>query len=194
LDLKERLVLCNRFCFVISSNRYLFLGENCETHIIQYARTDELDVQKILGLWTEVLRDSFAGDSRTVMISCISPNSGSCEHTLNNLRHADRVKSFSKTNNSKKDMSSPATTLRESSTAPLILPLSSPLLSQYTSENNSFDLQSDCNRFGWHKQSDGESCQYFTMDHGPLCGRDDNLLHSAYAEYRLLSAMQKQGI
>ena len=39
---------------------------------------------------TEVLRDSFVGDSRTVMISCISPNSGSCEHTLNTLRYADR--------------------------------------------------------------------------------------------------------
>ncbi|KAK1353390.1 hypothetical protein POM88_052525 [Heracleum sosnowskyi] len=45
---------------------------------------------------TEVLRDSFVGDSRTVMISCISPNSGSCEHTLNTLRYADRVKSLSK--------------------------------------------------------------------------------------------------
>ena len=88
-------------------------------------------------------------------------------------------------------MSSPATTLRESSTAPLILPSSSPLLSQYTSENNSFDLQNDCNRFGWHKQSDRESYQYFTMDHGPLCGRDDNLLHSAYADYKLLHAMPK---
>ncbi|KAH7288800.1 hypothetical protein KP509_31G043800 [Ceratopteris richardii] len=39
---------------------------------------------------TEVLRDSFVGDSRTVMISCISPNTGSCEHTLNTLRYADR--------------------------------------------------------------------------------------------------------
>ncbi|KAF5932116.1 hypothetical protein HYC85_028287 [Camellia sinensis] len=39
---------------------------------------------------TEVLRDSFVGDSRTVMISCISPTSGSCEHTLNTLRYADR--------------------------------------------------------------------------------------------------------
>lgn len=39
---------------------------------------------------TEVLRDSFVGNSRTVMISCISPNEGSCEHTLNTLRYADR--------------------------------------------------------------------------------------------------------
>jgi kinesin family protein 2/24 len=39
---------------------------------------------------TEVLRDSFMGDSRTVMISCVSPNAGSCEHTLNTLRYADR--------------------------------------------------------------------------------------------------------
>ncbi|KAL9266538.1 Kinesin-like protein [Drosera capensis] len=52
---------------------------------------------------TEVLRDSFVGNSRTVMISCISPNAGSCEHTLNTLRYADRVKSLSKTGNVKKD-------------------------------------------------------------------------------------------
>jgi kinesin family protein 2/24 len=41
---------------------------------------------------TEVLRDSFGGDGRTVMIANISPASGSCEHTLNTLRYADRVK------------------------------------------------------------------------------------------------------
>ncbi|CAF2056213.1 unnamed protein product [Brassica napus] len=52
---------------------------------------------------TEVLRDSFVGNSRTVMISCISPNEGSCEHTLNTLRYADRVTSLSKSGNSKKD-------------------------------------------------------------------------------------------
>uniref|UniRef100_A0A1J3DWG5 Kinesin-like protein n=1 Tax=Noccaea caerulescens TaxID=107243 RepID=A0A1J3DWG5_NOCCA len=52
---------------------------------------------------TEVLRDSFVGNSRTVMISCISPNEGSCEHTLNTLRYADRVKSLSKSGNTKKD-------------------------------------------------------------------------------------------
>ncbi|GAB4851293.1 Kinesin-like protein KIN-13A [Ancistrocladus abbreviatus] len=52
---------------------------------------------------TEVLRDSFVGNSRTVMISCISPNAGSCEHTLNTLRYADRVKSLSKSGNMKKD-------------------------------------------------------------------------------------------
>ncbi|KAK9136890.1 hypothetical protein Sjap_007484 [Stephania japonica] len=52
---------------------------------------------------TEVLRDSFVGNSKTVMISCISPNAGSCEHTLNTLRYADRVKSLSKSGNAKKD-------------------------------------------------------------------------------------------
>ncbi|XP_057466217.1 kinesin-like protein KIN-13B [Actinidia eriantha] len=68
---------------------------------------------------TEVLRDSFVGDSRTVMISCISPNSGSCEHTLNTLRYADRVKSLSKGNNSKKDVLSSTLNLKESTTMPL---------------------------------------------------------------------------
>uniref|UniRef100_A0A7N1A0M0 Kinesin-like protein n=1 Tax=Kalanchoe fedtschenkoi TaxID=63787 RepID=A0A7N1A0M0_KALFE len=52
---------------------------------------------------TEVLRNSFVGNSRTVMISCISPNAGSCEHTLNTLRYADRVKCLSKSGHTKKD-------------------------------------------------------------------------------------------
>ncbi|KAF9622088.1 hypothetical protein IFM89_029372 [Coptis chinensis] len=69
---------------------------------------------------TEVLRDSFVGNSKTVMISCISPNAGSCEHTLNTLRYADRVKSLSKTGNSKKDqVPGPLPPiLRESASAP----------------------------------------------------------------------------
>ena len=41
----------------------------------------------------QVLRDSFVGaQARTVMIANVSPNSASCEHTLNTLRYADRVK------------------------------------------------------------------------------------------------------
>ncbi|CAH9122819.1 unnamed protein product [Cuscuta epithymum] len=69
---------------------------------------------------TEVLRDSFVGNSRTVMISCISPNAGSCEHTLNTLRYADRVKSLSKGgNNSKRDALSSSLNLRESTPLPL---------------------------------------------------------------------------
>lgn len=42
---------------------------------------------------TQVLRDSFIGEkSRTCMIAMISPNVASCEHSLNTLRYADRVK------------------------------------------------------------------------------------------------------
>ena len=42
---------------------------------------------------TQVLRDSFVGEeARTVMIANVSPNALSCEHTLNTLRYADRVK------------------------------------------------------------------------------------------------------
>lgn len=41
---------------------------------------------------TQVLRDSFTGNSRTCMIATISPNNNNSEHTLNTLRYANRVK------------------------------------------------------------------------------------------------------
>ena len=48
---------------------------------------------------TMVLKDSFTGFCRTLMIGNISPNSASCEDTLNTLRYADRVKELKKTHN-----------------------------------------------------------------------------------------------
>ena len=42
---------------------------------------------------TQVLKESFVGrNSRTVMVTCVAPNRGNCDHTLNTLRYADRVK------------------------------------------------------------------------------------------------------
>ncbi|XP_033750004.1 uncharacterized protein LOC117334470 [Pecten maximus] len=41
---------------------------------------------------THILKDSFTGNSRTCMIANFSPTNVSCEHTLNTLRYADRVK------------------------------------------------------------------------------------------------------
>lgn len=46
---------------------------------------------------TQVLRDSFiAENARTCMIAMVSPGLGSCEHSLNTLRYADRVKELKK--------------------------------------------------------------------------------------------------
>ncbi|KAG8077295.1 hypothetical protein GUJ93_ZPchr0007g4618 [Zizania palustris] len=95
---------------------------------------------------TEVLRDSFIGDSRTVMISCISPSSGSCEHTLNTLRYADRVKSLSKGNNTKKYLPSAPAPLRESSPSPL-----ASVVPSFSAVEVMNDITGRSN-FGWPKQ------------------------------------------
>ena len=41
---------------------------------------------------TLVLKDSFVGDAKTCMIATVSPAAANCEHTINTLRYADRVK------------------------------------------------------------------------------------------------------
>ncbi|NXN88232.1 KIF24 protein, partial [Bombycilla garrulus] len=45
---------------------------------------------------TQVLRDSFIGNSKTCMIANVSPSHIATEHTLNTLRYADRVKELKK--------------------------------------------------------------------------------------------------
>jgi kinesin family protein 2/24 len=45
---------------------------------------------------TMVLRDSFTGNCKTMMIANVSPCLGCSEHTLNTLRYADRVKELRK--------------------------------------------------------------------------------------------------
>lgn len=50
---------------------------------------------------TQVLKDSFVGNSKTTMIANISPASSCCEHTLNTLRYADRVKELKKDSSGK---------------------------------------------------------------------------------------------
>ncbi|XP_068647762.1 kinesin-like protein KIN-13B [Aristolochia californica] len=123
---------------------------------------------------TEVLRDSFVGDSRTVMISCISPNSGSCEHTLNTLRYADRAKSLSKGNNSKRDPLSSTLNLRDSTAFPLstVLPI----------DGNSVDMSNETNRFGWSKQPQMETSLPPSMENNFSVG-DDGQLASVYLNY-----------
>ena len=52
---------------------------------------------------TQVLKDSFIGNCKTVMIANISPWQSCCEHTLNSLRYADRVKELKREDREKAD-------------------------------------------------------------------------------------------
>ncbi|KAJ4953205.1 hypothetical protein NE237_030037 [Protea cynaroides] len=127
---------------------------------------------------TEVLRDSFVGDSRTVMISCISPSSGSCEHTLNTLRYADRVKSLSKGNNSKKDPLSSTINLRDSTTASL----SSVLQSVPNLEGNISDVP-ETSRFGWSRQIEREASPPFNLERTPSRRDEGPLASTVYSDF-----------
>ncbi|GKV11769.1 hypothetical protein SLEP1_g22991 [Rubroshorea leprosula] len=128
---------------------------------------------------TEVLRDSFVGDSRTVMISCISPSSGSCEHTLNTLRYADRVKSLSKGNSSKKDLLSSSSNLRDS----VALPLSSTLTTDPTFEDTVNDDPYEKTRFGWSKHTEREASPPFKVDRGASGRAEGTLAANVYSDY-----------
>ncbi|XP_020233234.1 kinesin-like protein KIN-13B [Cajanus cajan] len=126
---------------------------------------------------TEVLRDSFVGDSRTVMISCISPSSGSCEHTLNTLRYADRVKSLSKGNSSRRDPLSNSN-LRDST----VLPGSSVLSHDDTFEEETTYVSSDRNQFGWPKQQEREPSPPNNVERVPSGRMGGNLVPSVYSD------------
>ncbi|PON94559.1 Kinesin-like protein [Trema orientale] len=128
---------------------------------------------------TEVLRDSFVGDSRTVMISCISPSSGSCEHTLNTLRYADRVKSLSKGNISRRDQLSSSSNLRESTA----LPLSSTLPTEPTFEDDITYVTNEKNKFGWSRQFEKDSSPPFVINRVPSGRVEGSLAASVYSDY-----------
>eukprot|EP01063_Lacrimia_lanifica_P029225 TRINITY_DN4419_c0_g2_i2.p1 TRINITY_DN4419_c0_g2~~TRINITY_DN4419_c0_g2_i2.p1 ORF type:complete len:760 (+),score=276.31 TRINITY_DN4419_c0_g2_i2:59-2338(+) len=78
-------------------NKSLLALKECIRALDQSARHVPFRGSKL----TEVLRDSFAGNSRTAMIANVAPGTLSCEHTLNTLRYADRVKSLGKEGRSK---------------------------------------------------------------------------------------------
>lgn len=96
---------------------------------------------------TQVLRDSFIGEkSKTCMIAMISPGMSCCEHTLNTLRYADRVKELGPESNAKKKPA--ASDGSEDDTGPGEMPA----LSDGRHLNN-VDLALLCNHSGSGEQS-----------------------------------------
>jgi kinesin family protein 2/24 len=67
---------------------------------------------------TQVLKESFVGNSRTVMIATIAPNSSSCENTLNTLRYAYRVKELGPSKTLSKQRSEPNLTVARNLSRP----------------------------------------------------------------------------
>ncbi|GAU43456.1 hypothetical protein TSUD_140930 [Trifolium subterraneum] len=124
---------------------------------------------------TEVLRDSFVGNSRTVMISCISPSSGSCEHTLNTLRYADRVKSLSKGNSSRRDPLS-SSNHRDSTVLPVI-----PHDNTFEDETT-YVSSSERNQFGWSKQPEREPSPSNNVDRVSSGRFEGSLAPSVYSD------------
>lgn len=51
-----------------------------------------------------VLRNSFIGNSKTVMIGNVTPTNDNCEYTLNTLWYADRVRDLRNSNKEKVDL------------------------------------------------------------------------------------------
>ncbi|KAL2649441.1 hypothetical protein R1flu_017569 [Riccia fluitans] len=126
---------------------------------------------------TEVLRDSFVGDSRTVMISCISPNAGSCEHTLNTLRYADRVKGLSKSGSKRETITTvPAPAAqREANSPPPVLPVQppAPQVQEFQQESRGSE------RFMWQNQ--GSEREGITVPDYAFSQREDGRINSGFS-------------
>jgi hypothetical protein len=69
-------------------NKSLLALKECIRALDQVTRHTPFRQSKL----TQVLKDSFIGNSRTCMIATITPSSSNSEHSLNTLRYADRVK------------------------------------------------------------------------------------------------------
>ena len=81
-----------RFCI----ERLITLGNAFLRIAYQLYGTFTLVLVEYIQTLPQVLRDSFIGEkTRTCMIAMIGPSMASCEHTLNTLRYADRVKELS---------------------------------------------------------------------------------------------------
>mmetsp|Transcript_4885 Transcript_4885/g.7440 ORF Transcript_4885/g.7440 Transcript_4885/m.7440 type:complete len:988 (+) Transcript_4885:188-3151(+) len=95
---------------------------------------------------TQVLKDSFVGDNtKTCMVACVSPNMANCEHTLNTLRYADRVKEHQSQSSQGRNVES---NQRPATAAPVSVPPAKDAYTRpMTSVQSSHDAHPDFHRF-----------------------------------------------
>uniref|UniRef100_A0A1B6E0Y9 Kinesin-like protein n=1 Tax=Clastoptera arizonana TaxID=38151 RepID=A0A1B6E0Y9_9HEMI len=127
---------------------------------------------------TQVLRDSFIGEkSKTCMIAMISPGMSSCEHSLNTLRYADRVKELAASDPTENKASTDSASDEEET-------VHSPQKSRSRKSNDSFE---DSDLATLRSLNEGEiSAEMLTFHEAvtELQKQEDDLLdsHKAYLE------------
>ncbi|KAF7731619.1 Kinesin-like protein kif24 [Apophysomyces ossiformis] len=118
---------------------------------------------------TQVLKDSFVGNSRTCMIATISPGGLNSEHTLNTLRYADRVKELKGERNRQGHMERTSSGSGNSAPDDLTYHNGSRIDGRLDENENEDDYDDDEDKYVYDEDSNGE---YYSNDDSDILDDD----------------------